>query len=407
MSAIYVVATADTKGEELAYVADLVSRRHERVVRVDVGTRAPAADVDVAAATVAAHHPEGAERVLGEGDRGRAVAAMGVAFARYLGSRDDVAGAIGLGGSGGTSIVCAGFRELPIGVPKVVVSTLASGDVSPYVDASDVVMVPAVTDLAGLNGLSRAVLHNAAVAVAAMAADRPPREGTAHPALGLTMFGVTTPCVTAIVGQLRGDFDCQAFHATGTGGRALERLVDAGRIAGVLDVTTTEVADRLCGGVMAASEDRLGAIARARVPYVGAPGALDMVNFGARATVPERYRGRLLHEHNPQVTLMRTSAEECAAIGRWIAARLNACDGPVRFLLPERGVSALDVAGGPFFDPAADEALFAALEAGVEATERRRVVRLPLHVNDPGFAAAAVEAFREIAGPAPRASAAP
>ena len=287
------------------------------------------------------------------------------------------------------------MRGLPLGLPKIMVSTLASGDVAPYVDVSDIVMMPSVTDMAGLNRLSRVILSNAAQAIAGMAkAPAPAAEG--KPALGLTMFGVTTACVTAIADRLRDDYDCMVFHATGTGGRAMEKLADSGLLSGVIDITTTEVCDLLFGGVLPATEDRFGAIARTKLPYVGSVGALDMVNFWAPPTVPEKYRGRLLYKHNPNVTLMRTSPAECAEIGRWIAGKLNACDGPVRFLIPEKGVSALDIEGGAFFDPAADAALFGAIEQTLVQTERRRLIRLPLHINDPRFAEAAVAAFHEI-----------
>jgi uncharacterized protein (UPF0261 family) len=211
------------------------------------------------------------------------------------------------------------------------------------------------------------------------------------------MFGVTTPCVTAIARSLGDDYDCMVFHATGTGGRAMEKLTDSGLLAGVVDITTTEVCDLLLAGVLAASEDRFGAIARTGLPYVGSVGALDMVNFWAPATVPERYRGRLFYQHNPNVTLMRTTADECARVGEWIGAKLSQCDGPVRFLIPEKGVSALDIEGGPFWDIEADSALFAAIERTIRPNATRRIVRLPLHINDPEFAEAAVEAFHEIA----------
>lgn len=389
------VGTADTKGEELAYLADCVERAGAVVTRVDVGTRRASVRTDVPAREVVAHHPDGPDAVLGRDDRGTAVAAMGVAFARFIAGRRDIAGIIGIGGGGGTSIVTAGMRALPLGLPKIMVSTLASGDVAPYVDVSDIVMMPSVTDMAGLNRLSRVILHNAAQAIAGMA--RTPAPQTAgKPALGLTMFGVTTACVTAIAERLRGDYDCMVFHATGTGGRSMEKLADSGLLAGVLDITTTEVCDLLFGGVLPATEDRFGAIARTGIPYVGSAGALDMVNFWARDTVPDRYRNRLFYQHNPNVTLMRTTAEECRAVGLWIAEKLNACEGPVRFIIPEKGVSALDVEGGAFWDPEADAALFSAIEATLRVTDRRRLIRLPLHVNDPRFAEAAVAAFRQI-----------
>jgi uncharacterized protein (UPF0261 family) len=395
---VYVVGTHDTKAEELTYLAALVAAAGLPVVRVDVGTRpftGDAATLDVAAAEVAAHHPDGAGAVLGLDDRGTAVAAMTEAFARFAASRNDIGAIVGLGGGGGTAIVTAGMRRLPYGLPKLMVSTLASGDVSPYVDISDIVFMPAVTDMAGLNGLSRIILHNAAQAIAGMARHpAPARAG--KPSIGLTMFGVTTACVTAIVERLGADFDCMVFHATGTGGRSMEKLADSGLLAGVIDITTTEVCDLLLGGVLPATEDRFGAIARTRLPYVGSVGALDMVNFWAPETVPTGFRDRTLYRHNPNVTLMRTNAEECRRIGAWIGERLNACEGEVRFLIPEEGVSALDIEGGAFFDPEADAALFSALEHTVRQTDRRRIVRLPLHINDPAFAAAAATTFLDI-----------
>ncbi|WP_274628775.1 Tm-1-like ATP-binding domain-containing protein [Arvimicrobium flavum] len=396
MGRIYVVGTADTKGDELAYLAERIEWTGAAVVSVDVGTRPSAMRNDVDAREVAACHPEGRDAVLGPDDRGKAVAAMGVAFTAFIAARDDVAGIVGIGGGGGTSIITAGMRALPLGLPKIMVSTLASGNVAPFVDVSDIVMMPSVTDMAGLNRLSRVILHNAAQAIAGMARTPAPQAG-GLPALGLTMFGVTTPAVTAMVEQLRGDYDCMVFHATGTGGRSMEKLADSGLLAGILDITTTEVCDLLFEGVLPATEDRFGAVARARIPYVGSVGALDMINFWARATVPAKYGERLLYQHNPNVTLMRTTAEECAAIGSWIAHRLNACDGPVRFLIPEKGVSALDIEGGAFWDPEADAALFDAIETTLQITPNRRLIRLPLHINDPEFARAAVAAYREIA----------
>jgi uncharacterized protein (UPF0261 family) len=393
---VYVVGTHDTKGEELEYLAGLIAAEGVAVARVDVGTRASGAAVDVTAQQVASLHPSGVDAILGLDDRGAAVAAMGEAFSRYLASRDDIAGVIGLGGGGGTSIVTAGMRALPYGVPKLMVSTLASGDVSPYVDVSDIAFMPSVTDMAGLNGLSRIILHNAAQSIAGMAR-KPAPSATSKPSIGLTMFGVTTTCVMAIVDRLKADHDCMAFHATGTGGRTMEKLADSGMLAGVIDITTTEVCDLLLGGVLPATEDRFGAIARTGVPYVGSVGALDMVNFWAVETVPREFRDRNLYRHNPNVTLMRTTASESARIGEWIGGRLNACEGEVRFLIPEKGISALDIEGGAFFDPEADAALFAALEATIRTTERRRIIRLPLHINDPAFAEAAANTFLDIA----------
>jgi uncharacterized protein (UPF0261 family) len=269
--------------------------------------------------------------------------------------------------------------------------------VAPYVGPADIMMLHAVTDVQGLNRISRRVLGNAAHALAGMMRHAIPQPATADKAaIGLTMFGVTTPCVQAVARALETDHDCLVFHATGTGGRAMEKLVDSGLIAGVIDVTTTEVADFVVGGTLACTEDRFGAIARTGIPYVGSVGACDMVNFGALDTVPERFRGRNLYVHNPQVTLMRTTPEENAAIGRWIGSRLDACPGPLRFLLPEGGVSVIDAPGQPFHDPVADEALLAGVEASLRPRANRRVERLPYAINAPEFAAALVQAYREL-----------
>jgi uncharacterized protein (UPF0261 family) len=393
---VYVVGTADTKGHELDYVRALIQASGVPAVLVDVGIRTPTVPVDVQALTVAAFHPQGSDHVMRSTDRGSAVAAMGEAFARYAASLDDVGGMLGLGGGGGTSIVTAGMRELAVGVPKVMVSTLAAGDVKAFVGTSDISMMYSVTDVAGLNRISRTVLGNAAHAVAGMAS-HPIAAADTNPAIALTMFGVTTPCVTRAVEQLQARYDCLVFHATGTGGQSMEKLADSGMLAGVIDVTTTEVCDLIVGGVMSAGPGRLDAIARTRIPYVGSVGALDMVNFYAIETVPSAFRDRNLYRHNPQVTLLRTSSDECREIGRWIANKLNACEGPVRLLLPEKGVSAIDAPGQPFYDPDADAALFEALEQNLRQTQRRRLLRLPHHINDAQFADALVAQFWEIA----------
>jgi uncharacterized protein (UPF0261 family) len=292
MAKAYVVGTCDTKGDELGYVRDLIAAAGLPTVLVDLGTRSDGRPADVTPQEVAAHHPEGAGAVFGE-DRGQAVAAMAEAFARFVSARDDIGGMIGLGGSGGTALITPAMRALPVGVPKVMVSTVASGNVAPYVGPSDICMMYSVTDVAGLNRISRRVFGNAAHALAGMLGHAVPAASDAKPAVGLTMFGVTTPCVQQVTRALEDEYDCLVFHATGTGGQSMEKLVDSGLIAGVIDVTTTEVCDLLMGGVFSAGEDRLGAIARTSVPYVGSCGALDMVNFGAMATVPAHYQGAI------------------------------------------------------------------------------------------------------------------
>ena len=387
MKRLYLAGTANTKGEELAFLAGLLRQCYGAVRLVDIGTRAATPPVDIPTTEVASHHPEGAAAVLGLDDRGQAIAAMGLAFARFITSRSDNAGVIGIGGGGGTSILTTGLRDLPYGLPKLVVTTMASGDTAPYVGISDLILIPAVTDLAGLNRNSRTVLHNAAMAIIGMAATLAP-VANAKPAIGLTMFGVTTQCVAAIAAARRATHDCLVFHATGTGGRTMEKLAESGMLMGFIDITTTEVADYLLGGVLPATGDRFGSVARSGLPWVGSVGALDMVNFGAPDTMPARHAGRRFYHHNPQVTLMRTTPDDNTRVGQWIAARLNLCPGPVHLLLPEAGLSMLDAPGMAFHDPGADAALFASLEAGLDHGATRRLTRLPHHINHPAFAAA-------------------
>jgi uncharacterized protein (UPF0261 family) len=352
----------------------------------------------ISASQIAAHHPQGESAVFC-GDRGAAIAAMAQAFERFIKVtvQDDIGGLFGMGGSGGTAMITQAMRALPIGVPKVMVSTMASGNVSGYVGGSDITMVYSVTDVAGLNRISRRVLGNAAHALAGMMLNILPQPGYDRLAVGLTMFGVTTPCVQQMIQLLAPRFECLAFHATGTGGQSMEKLLEDNHISGVLDITTTEVCDHLFGGVLACTDDRLGAVVRSRAPYLGSCGALDMVNFGAPETVPQHYRGRKLYPHNPQITLMRTTVEENVRQGRWIAERLNRCEGEVRFLLPEGGLSALDAPGEPFWDPAADAALFDTLAAELRQTDHRKLIHLPYHINDPQFAHVGVEEFLKIA----------
>ncbi|MCV6586073.1 MAG: Tm-1-like ATP-binding domain-containing protein [Marinibacterium sp.] len=391
----YVIGTADTKGPELRYVRDLIDAAGMQTVLVNVGTKGGEAGVDVTAATVAACHPDGPAAVF-VNDRGQAVTEMARALTAFVLGRDDLGGIIGLGGSGGSGIIAPAMQALPIGLPKVLVSTLASGDVSAYVGASDVNMFHPVTDVSGLNRVSRRLLGNAAHALAGMMANDVPANSDDRPALVLSMFGVTTPAVQAITEKLADDYDCLVFHATGSGGRSMEQLVDQGDVAGVLDITTTEICDLIVGGFLSAGEERLDSIARSKLPYVGSCGALDMANFWAPDTVPAQFKNRNFYHHNAQVTLMRSTPEECARIGAWIGNKLNACDGPVRFLLPLRGVSALDTEGGAFHDPAANAALFQALRDTVTQTPDRQLVELDMHINDPAFAEAAIHNFNEI-----------
>jgi uncharacterized protein (UPF0261 family)/ABC-type branched-subunit amino acid transport system ATPase component len=401
----YVVGTFDTKRDELTFIANCLKRLGVRTTTVDLATSGRPSPADIGPREVAGNHPRGAAAVF-TNDRGTSVAAMAEAFERFMRTRRDVGGIISAGGSGGTTMATAGMRALPVGTPKLMVSTVASSDVARYVGPSDISMMYSVTDVQGINAISEQVLSNAAHALAGMIGHRLRETGRSatKPAVGLTMFGVTTPCVQAVQQALAADYDCMVFHATGTGGRSMEKLVDSGLLAGVIDITTTEVPDLLVGGVFPADHDRFGAVIRRKVPYVGSCGALDMVNFHARDAVPSRFRGRKLHIHNPNVTLMRTTPEENEAIGHFIVERLNRIEGPVRFLIPEGGVSLLDAPGKPFHDPAADRALFTTIERNFRPTSDRRLIRLPHNINDPAFARAVVENFRAIAPAAPRAA---
>jgi uncharacterized protein (UPF0261 family) len=396
MRKVYVIGTCDTKGDELRFACACVGRAGAKTVLVDVSTALPDPAADVTAAVIAAHHPEGKAAVLGLIDRGQAVSAMGEALKNYLLSRKDVGAVLGLGGSGNTAIVTKAMRALPVGVPKIMVSTLASGNVAGFVGPTDIMMMHAVTDIAGLNAISRTVIGNAAHAAAGMVVTRVPKVRNSKRTVGYTMFGVTTACVNEIRRRLEPACESFVFHATGTGGQSFEKLAESGFFDGVLDVTTTEVADYLVGGVLPCTADRFGAFIRHAVPYVGSVGACDMVNFGAPDTVPAKFSSRKLHVHNAHVTLMRTTPEENARIGAFIVERVNRMPGPVRFLLPLKGVSAIDASGQPFHDAAADAALFKAIRKGWRKTRNHRLLELDLNINDPAFAAAAVKAFNEI-----------
>jgi uncharacterized protein (UPF0261 family) len=398
MQPVWVVGTWDTKAEELAYIAGLLRARGVPVVTADVGTGGTAeSPVDVPAARIASMHPQGEGAVFGT-DRGACVMAMSDALCvavRSALAQDAIAGMIAVGGSGGTSLIAPAMRLLPVGRPKLMVSTMAAGDVAPFVGVADMMMLFPVTDIAGLNRISRRILGNAAHAMAGMVLGVIPAAGAdERPALGCTMFGVTTPCVQAIRAALAPTHDVQVFHANGSGGRAMEALAASGMLDGIIDVTTTEVLQHIVGGVCDAGAGRLEAASLHGLPWVGSVGALDMVNWFAPATIPERFRGRRFHAHNANVTLMRTTADELRQAGREIAARLNRAAGPVRLLLPLGGLSALDAPGQPFHDPQADAALFQSLRENFAAGSAHRLVEVGAHINDPAFAAAVVAEAR-------------
>ena len=402
MAAVAIVGTLDTKGADLAFLAGRLRAAGADVIVVDAGTGDPAGlipDVDGEAVAAAA----GTSRTVlrSAADRGRAVTEMGRGAALVisdLAAQGRVSGVLSAGGSGGSSIAAQVFAALPVGMPKLLVSTMASGDVSPYVGAKDVCVMYSVVDVSGINRISRMILGNAAAAMAGMVAAR---DGVApdpdeRPLVAASMFGVTTPAVETARARLAElGYEVLVFHATGAGGRALEALAEARLVSGVLDLTTTELADDLVGGVLSAGPDRLTAAGAAGLPQVIAPGALDMVNFGPPATVPAQFSGRLFYEHNPTVTLMRTTAGEMAELGVRVGRKAAGARGPTEVFWPDRGVSALDADGQPFYDPAADEACREALDRELTAAGLT-LHRMDANVNHPAFAAAMADRLHQM-----------
>jgi len=393
-------ATLDTKGHEAAYLCQLLKGWGIAAILVDLSTQnPPQVAPDVAAETVLSALQNSSLKEVNDLPRGEAVAKMAQAFQAFIADLHrggKLLGVIGIGGSGGTSLVSGAMRALPIGLPKVLVSTLASGNTVPIIGTSDILLLYPVVDVAGLNRVSRIIFQRAAAAMAGMVSHPPKEASESKRTVGLTMFGVTTPCVEAVRKTLEAKgFECLVFHATGTGGKAMETLVSSGLIDAVLDITTTEVADEIAGGIFPSGPDRMDAILAKKIPYLVSAGAMDMVNFGAIETVPEKYRKRKLHLHNSLITLMRTTPDENRLAGAWIGRKLAKSPGNWQVLLPEKGVSALDAPGKPFEDPAANEAFFDSLEKELTRWPEK-VKRVPLHVNDPAFAAEIVRQLEEL-----------
>jgi uncharacterized protein (UPF0261 family) len=400
---VFLFATLDTKGLEADFVRRLLGSWNVPVTLVDVGALgSPAVPADIPRERIFELAGTSLEAVRRRADRGEAVtqAAAGAArLAREAHARGELGGALGLGGSAGTTIATAAMKTLPLGVPKVMVSTLASGTVRQFVGDKDIFMLNAVVDILGLNRVSRQVLSQAARAMAGlMTHPAPPSDPSDKPLVAATMFGVTTPCVERAREVLeRAGCEVLVFHATGNGGQAMESLIRDGVIAGVLDATTTELADERAGGFLSAGPGRLTAAAEKGIPQVVSTGALDMVNFYAPESVPAKFKDRLFYRHNPNVTLMRTTADECAEIGKEMARKLAAARGPVAVLLPRRGVSAIDREGQPFDDPIARRALHEAIRDGLPGAD---VVELDRHINDPEFAEALAGKLIELMGKA-------
>ena len=404
MATIAILGTLDTKGEEHAFVAELIRRRRHKTLVIDVGTLGePFMKPDVTRQEVAKEAGVDLETLVARKDRGEAVAAMSkgaIAVMMRLVAERKVDGVISLGGGGGTAIGTAAMRELPVGFPKLMVSTLASGNTAQYVGVKDIVMFPSIVDVAGLNRISRQILTRAAGAICGMVemevevGKQPDGRQEDKPIIVASMFGNTTDCVQAAKKILeRAGYEVLVFHATGVGGRTMESLIETGLVAGVLDITTTEWADELAGGFLTAGPTRLEAAARHGVPAIVTPGCLDMVNFHGPETVPARFTGRNFYQHNPQVTLMRTNAGECAELGRIIAQKLNASTGPVTFLIPRKAISVISAPGQKFHDPDADKALFAAVKANLR--KDIELIEMECAINDPEFAGACAKALLE------------
>jgi uncharacterized protein (UPF0261 family) len=395
MATIAILGTMDTKGVEHGYVAELICKRGHHVLVIDVGTLGePRLKPDINRTEVAAAASVDFAALAAKRDRGEAVTAMSlgapIVLAKLAAERR-IDGVISLGGGGGTAIGTAAMRVLPVGFPKLMVSTLASGNVAPYVGVKDIVMFPSVVDVAGLNRISRVLLARAAGAICGMVETQAPAV-VDKPIIVASQFGNTTPCIERAKSILEAaDYEVIVFAATGTGGRTMESRIETGLVAGVLDVTTTEWADELVGGTLTAGPTRLDAAARHGVPAVVATGCLDMVNFGSPETVPAKFAGRNFYQHNPQVTLMRTTAGECAKLGGILAEKLNRSTGPVTVLLPLRGNSMVGAPAGPFHDAVADAQLRASLKGALRADIP--VVELDCNVNDPAFAEACAQAL--------------
>ena len=406
MKTIALLGTMDTKGVEHGFVAAQIRARGHRTLVIDLGTDGPPQLApDIFREEVARLAGLDLAALVARHDRGECVAAMAGAAAVVLAklqAEGKIDGVISLGGGGGTALATAGMRALPLGFPKLMVSTLASGNTAQYVGVKDIVMMPSIVDVAGLNRISRAVLTRAAGAICGMvesAAASAPASGEDRPIIVASMFGNTTDCVQKAKTILEGaGFEVLVFHATGIGGKTMESIIESGLVAGVLDVTTTEWADELCGGFLGAGPTRLESAARRGVPAIVAPGCLDMVNFHAPETVPAKFAGRTFYKHNPQVTLMRTNAAECAQLGQILAEKVNLSTGPVTVLLPLRAISVISAPGQPFHDPAADAALFAAIKAHLRPDIR--VLEVDAVINDAAFAEACAQALLDQLAPA-------
>lgn len=402
MKRICMIGAFDTKGSEYAFVREQILARGHQVIAVNTGVLGSTNlfPVEVEADEVARAGGGRLDQLREKMDRGEAMKVMCAGASVVVKSLDEqgkIKGIIGMGGTGGTSIVTSAMRALPLGMPKVCVSTAASGDVGFYVGTKDITMIPSIVDVVGINRISRIIFTRAAGAICGMVETEPCRVSEDKPVITASMFGNTTKCVNACVEKLsKAGYEVLVFHATGTGGKTMESLVDEGLVDGVLDITTTEWADTVCGGVFDAGPDRLSAAGRKGIPHLIVPGCIDMANFGAPDTVPAKYKNakRIFYEWNPSVTLLRTNKQENEQMGKVFAEKANAAKGPVAFLIPLRGVSILDGEGQPFCDWETDKVMFAAIKANLK--KGISVIEMDKNINDPDFAAKAVEMMLEL-----------
>ena len=400
MSKVVIVGTLDTKGEEFKYVKDIIEDEGLETIVIDAGVLGePFFEPDIDRSEVAEAGGDNIKDLVEAADRGRSMEIMSNGAAEIveeLNQKGKVAGIISLGGSAGTTIGTTAMKRLPVGIPKVMVSTLASGDTRPYVGTKDITMMYSVVDILGVNSLSSEILSNAAFAVAGMVKGKKPEPKEKRPLIAATMFGVTTPCVEKARDYLENHgYEVLVFHATGTGGQAMENLVEEGFISGVLDITTTELCDELVGGVLSAGPDRLEAAGKEGVPQVVSTGALDMVNFGPIDSVPKEFKDRNLYKHNPTVTLMRTTAAENKKLAEIIAEKLNKAESKTALFLPLKGVSMIDAEGQPFYGPDEDKMLFETLRKNIDL-EKVEIIEKDLHINDEEYALALAKKMIEL-----------
>ena len=398
MKTVFIIGTCDTKNEELEFLSKVIKNNNLDTKIVDVSTKKNFSNCDITNEEIAKFFPGGKDKIFDARTRGEAIENMSIALKEYFNKIKDISGVIAIGGSGGTSLITPMMQEIPIGCPKIMISTVASGNTSSYVGSSDIMMMYSVVDFASMNSIMEKILSNAANAISGMVKEDLKLSSfkKRKKSIGITMFGVTTPCVENLTKILEKEYECFVFHATGSGGKSFEKLVDSELLDYVLDITTTEICDLLMGGVFPCSEKRLDVFSKKNVPYFGSVGAIDMVNFAEIETVPTKFKKRNLYFHNKQVTLMRTSIEENRKIGLWIAEKLNMMETDVRFFLPLKGVSLIDAQSQPFHCPEANEMLFNTIEQNFKTNGKKKLIKVNANINDALFSEKIINEFLKL-----------